>query len=75
MLKLPFSYYTKKKVMLAFEFAITLSDVAHDLKIEMTRDTVERAEKLLSEELGKRTAKHFACNMNVYVLAILEPKD
>lgn len=73
--KWPFSWYSKKKAMLAFEFAIVLSDVAKDLNITMTKDIVLKAEKLVENELGPKTAKHFACHMNVYALAILEPKD
>ncbi len=75
MIKLPFSWYNNKKTILAFEFAVVLSDSAKDLGISITPEIVKRAEKLLENELGPRTAKHFACNMNVYTLAILEPKD
>ncbi len=61
--------------MLAFEFAIVLSDVASQLKVPMTTEIVVEAEKLLEEELGHKTAQDFACSMNVYVLALLKPKD
>ncbi len=74
-IKLPFSWYTKKKTMLAFEFAIVLTDVASQLKIPMTREMVLEAETVIKNELGPCTASQFACNMNVYVLAILKPKD
>ncbi len=60
---------------MAFEFAIVLSDVAKDLKIDMTRDIVLRAEELIVKEFGEHTAEHFACRMNVYALAVLEPKE
>ena len=73
--KFPFSWYNKKKTMLAFEFATILADAAKGLNIPMTQEIVIRAENLLEKELGHCTAEHFACNMNVYVLAILEPKD
>ncbi len=56
-------------------YIVVLSDSAKDLGISITPEIVKRAEKLLENELGPRTAKHFACNMNVYTLAILEPKD
>ena len=74
-LKWPFSWYGKKKTMLAFEFATVLSDAAKQLNVPLTRELVVKAETLLEKELGPRSAKHFACNMNIYVLAILEPKD
>lgn len=73
--KYPFNWYGKKKAILAFEFAIVLSDVAKQLKIEMTAEIVKRSETLLENELGPKTAKHFACHMHMYALAILEPKD
>ncbi len=67
--------YGKKKTMLAFEFAIVLSDVAKDLNIPMTTDIVQRAEKLLENELGPKSEQDFATKMSLYALAILEPKD
>ncbi len=73
--KLPFSWYGRSKAILAFEFATVLADTASQLDIPMTREIVADAENLIERELGPRTATHFACNMNVYVLAILKPKD
>ncbi len=70
-----FGKYNQKKVLLAFEFAIVLSDAANQLKIEMTREIVKRAEDLLKKEMEKGTAEDFACQMGVFVLAVLEPKD
>ncbi len=70
-----FGKYTEQKAMLAFEFAIVLSDVAHDLKIEMTREIVLRAEDILLLELGNQTAEQFANRMNVLAIAVLEPKE
>ncbi len=67
--------FGKKKSLLAFEFGVVLSDVAKQLNIEMTQDIVLRAEKLLETELGGNSIEHFACNMNIYTLAILEPRD
>lgn len=66
---------TKRKKLLAFEFGIVLSDVAKQLDIEITKEIVERAEIVLEKELAHNSAEQFACNMNVLVLAILEPKD
>lgn len=67
--------FSRQKLLLSFEFAIVLSDVAQQLKIEMTRDIVLRAEQLLENEMRHSTAEGFACNMNVYALAVLQPKD
>ncbi len=70
-----FKIYGKKKAMLAFEFATIIAEAASQLKIPMTREIVLEAEKLLEKELGPKSAENFACNMNVYALAILKPKD
>lgn len=70
-----FTFYSKAKALLAFEFAIVLSDVAHELKLEVTPEIVKKAEDLLVEELGRGSSEKFAASMNVYVLAVLEPKD
>ncbi len=69
------SRYNKQKTILAFEFAIVLSDVAKDMGIPMTREIVERAENLLDAELAKETAEHFAGHMNILALAVLEPLE
>lgn len=60
---------------MAFEFGVVLSDVAKQLGIEMTPEIVKRAEKLLLNEYRNNSASHFACNMNSYTLAVLEPKE
>lgn len=68
-------FYSKKKLLLSFEFAVVLSDVAKQMNIDMTQDIVMRAEELLLKELGHGSADKFACDMQVFVLAVLEPKD
>ena len=73
--KWPFSWYGKKKAFLAFEFAMVLAESAAQLKVPITKELVEKAEKLIENELGSKSAKNFALHMNMYVLAILEPKD
>lgn len=70
-----FKIYGKKKALLAFEFAVVLSDAAKDLGVPMTKEIVTEAEKIIENELGPKSAENFACNMNVYVLALLKPKD
>ncbi len=69
------SRYTEQKAILAFEFAVVLSDAAKDMGIPMTREIVLRAEDVLKEELGKRTAEEFSCQMSVLTLAVFEPKE
>ena len=67
--------FSKTKLLLAFEFAVVLSDTAHQMNIEMTKEIVLRGEELLENEMRHSSASTFACNMNVYALAVLEPKE
>ncbi len=69
------SRFGKQKAILAFEFAVVLSDTAHELGVSMNKEMILRAEDLIMKELGGHTAEHFACNMSVYALAILEPME
>ncbi len=69
------NHFGKQKTVLAFEFGIVLSDVAKTLGIEMTSELAARAETLLVHELRHHDSQYFACNMNVFILALLEPKD
>lgn len=70
MLKLPL--YNNTKLRLAFEFGAILSDSAKELNVELTPEIMERAEKIVVNELRTRTASQFACDMNVLVLACFE---
>ena len=69
------TYDEQKKILLAFEFAIVLSDAAHQLKIEMTKEIVLKAEEILKSELVKKSPESFSCQMNGLALAVLEPVD
>lgn len=73
--KWSFNRFGKKKTLLAFEFGIVLSEALKDLKIDMTKDIVVKTEKLLETQLSTESPETFAGNMNVYILAILEPKN
>lgn len=67
--------FGKQKLLMAFEFGINISEVAKEMKIEVTPEMVKRAENILLEECRTNTAKHFACNMISYTLAVFEPND
>jgi len=67
--------YNEQKAILAFEFAVILSEVAKQLNIEMTREIVMKGEEVLVNEMRNETAQSFACKMNSLALAVLEPKD
>lgn len=70
MLNLPI--YNNKKLLLAFEFGVLLSDTAKEMNVELTPSIVERAEKILINEFKTRTAQQIACNMVPLILAVFE---
>ena len=67
--------YNEQKAILAFEFAVILSEAAKQLNIEMTREIVMKGEEVLVNEMRNGSAQSFACKMNSLALAVLEPKD
>lgn len=69
------SRFNEQKAIAAFEFAIVLSDAAHDMGIKLTPEIVLRAEDMIPEELGKHSAEHFAAHLKILLLAVLEPQD
>lgn len=69
------SRYNEQKAVLSLEFGVALSEVAKELNMEMTREIVLRAEKILANEMRLGDAERFACNMHSLVLAALEPKE
>lgn len=73
MLKLPI--FGKQKLLLAFEYAIILSKVAKDNNIELTPEIIKRAEELISKEFRIQTPTRLSTQMEVNLLAILQPDD
>lgn len=70
MRRLPF--FGIQKFRLAFEYGLTIQRVAHDQKIEMTKEIVERAERVLENEFRTQSATFLATNMVPIILAIFE---
>lgn len=62
----------EKKIILAFEYGVNLSEVAREMKIELTADHVIRAEKMMASEFATQTASFLAGNMNVNILSVFE---
>lgn len=64
--------FGKQKILLAFEYGLTIQRVADSQKIEMTKEIVERAEKILLNEFRTQTAAFLATNMVPIILSIFE---
>lgn len=70
MLKLPF--FSRQKLLLAFEYGLTIQRVAYENKVEMTQEIVARAEKIVANEFKTQSATFLATNMVPIILAIFE---
>lgn len=62
----------EKKMLLAFEYGLNLSEVAREMKIELTKEHVERAEKMMVSEFANNTASFLAGNMVPNLLTVFE---
>ncbi len=73
MMKIPL--FGKKKLLTSFEFGLQIANISKELKIELTRELVEKAEKTILNELSTRSA--YKVNMDIIpiLLSILEPKE
>lgn len=65
--------HNNKKLTLAFEFAVIISETAKSMNVELTKEIVERAEKILLEEFNSRSAQEIANSMQGLALAVFEP--
>lgn len=70
MFKLPL--YGKKKLRLAFEYGLTIAQTAHEMKVEMTPELIERAEEMIVGEFTDQSAQHVALNMVPNILTAFE---
>lgn len=73
MFKIPL--FGKKKLITAFEYGLSLAITANDLKIELQKDTVLKAEDMITNELTNKSYKTVNKEMIPNILAVLEPKD
>ena len=64
--------YGDKTIRLAFEFALVLSEVAKENKIEMSKELSERAEKVFINEVRTNGIEKTALQFVPLVLACFE---
>lgn len=67
--------FGKKKLLLAFEYGMMMSEAAKDLKVPLTRELMERAEEVIMGEFPKKDAETLAFDMGPNLLAIFAPVD
>lgn len=62
----------EKKILLGFEYGLNLSEVAREMKIELTADHVLRAEEMIANEFATQTASFLAGNMQANLLTVFQ---
>jgi len=73
MLGLPI--YSKKKLLLAFEYGVILSEVAKEKNIPLTSEITGRMEEIIKKEFIKKNPTRLSVDMIVNILASFEPKE
>lgn len=68
--RLPF--FGIKKLLLAFEYGLTIARVAHEHNVELTPEIVERAEKMILNEAKIQTPTRMATQMVPNILSVFE---
>lgn len=67
-----FKFYGKKKLLLAFEYGLTIAKVAQEQNVELTPELVERAEKIVVAEFTSKNPERLAVEMVPNILATFE---
>ena len=62
----------EQKTLLAFEYGLTLSETAREMKIDLTADHVKRAEDMIQNEFATHDAPFLAGNMIPNLMTVFE---
>lgn len=71
-IRLYFPFISKKKILLAFEYGVILSEVAKEREIELTQDIVIRAEEVIMDAFLRYNEQKVAVDMMPIILSIFE---
>jgi hypothetical protein len=72
MLRLPI--YSKKEMLMMMEYGFTLSEVAHERGLPLSKEVVQRLEDILIKELRIKGWKQVTLEMVPNILAAFETK-
>ncbi len=64
--------FGRKKLLLAFEYGVILSQVAKDRGIEITPEMIQKAETMIENEARTRSTSKMATDMEPNILSIFE---
>lgn len=67
-----FPFYSKKKLLLAFEYGLVFAEAARELKHEITPELSKRFEEMLLNEFSKKSATTLAVDMYPNILSIFD---
>jgi hypothetical protein len=70
MIRLPF--YSKKKLLLAVEYGVILSETAKQRGVELTPDMVKKMEVIVENEFNNKDATRVSVEMIPNILAVFE---
>ncbi len=69
-LKLPI--FGRKKLLLAFEYGAAITETAREMKVDITPEFMERAEKMIENEFRTQTPTFLATNIVPNILSVFE---
>lgn len=67
--------FGKKKLLLAFECGVIIGETARKQNIELNRELMERAEKVIIKHFTNNSTSKVACEMVPVILSIFEVKE
>lgn len=68
------NFFGKKKLLLAFEYGVVLSEVALKMDKELTPEIVKRAEAIIIDSFSRNNEQRIALDMTPAILSIFETK-
>lgn len=70
--KIKFWLFGDRKVLLAFEYGVVLSETAKKLNVELTPEIVVKAGAMIVGEFSTKTAEELATDMGPNLLSVFE---
>ena len=64
--------YNNKKLLLAFEYGLILSETARGMEKVVSPEIIKRMEKIILKEFHKKNSTQIACDMLPNILASFE---
>ena len=67
-----FRFYSRKKLLLAFEYGVVITEVAQKQGVEVTPELMEKAEIMIESEFSKKSPTRLAVDTLPNVLSVFE---